>query len=200
MQAYLASISFCDWVLGEILDALDASPYADNTIVVLWSDHGYHIGEKEWLHKRALWTQTTRVPFLISVPGMETEGENCTAPVSLLDIYPTLSELCHLDQTVPQQLFGHSVVSLLNKPDADWPHVVVTSHDIGNAAISDRRYHYIQYADGSEELYDHQTDPREFNNLASKPESQPVIRHLSDSLPKTWVLPGRKRDNHRVTE
>ena len=196
MQAYLASISFCDWVLGEILDALDASEYADNTIVVLWSDHGYHIGEKEWLHKRALWTQTTRVPFLISVPGMDTAGKNCAAPVSLLDIYPTLNELCHLNQTVSQSLFGHSVAPLLSTPDADWPHVVVTSHDVDNTAISDRRYHYIRYADGSEELYDHHTDPRECVNLAAKIESKPVIKRLSESVPKSWAPSGRKRNEN----
>ncbi|TWU02211.1 sulfatase [Stieleria varia] len=187
MQAYLASISFCDWVLGEILDALDASPYADNTIVVLWSDHGYHIGEKEWLHKRALWTQTTRVPFLISVPGMDTAGENCAAPVSLLDIYPTLCELCHLDQAVPQLLAGHSVTPLLKNPSQDWPHVAVTSHGEGNAATIDARYHYIQYADGSEELYDHQTDPREYNNLAHQPDLNSVIKRLAESIPKSWI-------------
>lgn len=196
MQAYLASISFCDWVLGEILDELDESPYADNAIVVLWSDHGYHIGEKEWLHKRTLWTQTTRVPFLISVPGMETAGQNCTAPVSLLDIYPTLNELCHLDQTVTQRLFGNSVVPLLNSPDTHWPHVAVTSHDIGNTAISDQRYHYIQYADGSEELYDHETDPREYVNLAGKIEYKTVVKRLSESIPESWLPRGRRRSKN----
>ncbi len=194
MQAYLASISFCDWVLGTILDELDASQYADNTIIILWSDHGYHIGEKEWLHKRALWTQTTRVPFLISLPGMDTAGKNCAAPVSLLDIYPTLIELCRLNQTVPQPLFGHSLAPLLSTPDADWPYVAVTSHDVDNAAISDRRYRYIRYADGSEELYDHHSDPREYVNLAAKIESRPVIQRLSQSLPKSWASPKRSRD------
>ncbi len=192
MQAYLASISFCDWVLGQILDALDASAYADNTIIVLWSDHGYHIGEKDRLHKRALWTQTSRTPFLISVPGMVTAGKSCTAPVSLLDIYPTLNELCGLEQKVPQALAGHSLAPLLQNPEQDWPHVALTSHGEGNAAVTDVRYHFIRYADGSEELYDHQTDPREYVNLAPQPESKRIIDRLSAALPKTWT-PERQR-------
>ncbi len=203
MQAYLASISFCDWVLGQILDALDTSPDADNTIIVLWSDHGYHIGEKEWLHKRALWTQTSRVPFLISVPGMATAGRSCPAAVSLLDIYPTLSDLCGLDQPVPQELAGHSLVPLLTDPDHEWPHVALTSHDIGNAAVTDARYHYIQYADGSEELYDHETDSREFHNLANAPGLRPVVTQLSAYLPSEWVPrpgPGKGRTGRDTEE
>lgn len=192
MQAYLASISFCDWVLGQTLDALDASAYAKNTIVVLWSDHGYHIGEKEKLHKRALWTQTVRVPLLISVPGMATAGRNCAAPASLLDIFPTLNEICRLDQKVPQDLAGHSLAPLLKNPDEKWPHVAITSNDIGNAAVSDARYRYIRYADGSDELYDHQTDPREYRNLARQPDLKPVVERLSALLPKSWTPKGSK--------
>jgi len=187
MQAYLASISFADWVVGQILDSLDASPYATNTIVVLWSDHGYHIGEKEKLHKQALWTQTSRMPFLISVPGVATAGRSCAAPVSLLDIYPTLNELCGLNQPVPQALAGHSLAPLLKNPGGDWPYVALTSHGIGNAAVTDARYHYNRYADGSDELYDNQSDPREYHNLAKQTEMKPVIERLAAHLPKTWV-------------
>ena len=205
MQAHLASISFCDSVLGQNLDALEASLYSDKTIVVLWSDYGYHIGEREWLHKRALWTQTTRVPFLISVPGLETAGENCIAPVSLLDIYPTLNELCHFDQNVPQTLAGHSLTYPLKHPSHDWPHVAVTSHVEGNAAVTYDRYHYIKYADGSEEMYDHQTDPREFKGLAQRPELKSVIKRIAASLPKSWKSEGIRRrigttDSQRDTE
>jgi arylsulfatase A-like enzyme len=185
MQAYLASISFCDWVVGDLLDALEASPHAANTIIVLWSDHGYHIGEKQKLHKQALWTQTSRMPFLIHLPGMK--GRNCAAPVSLLDIYPTLSELCDLNQPVPQALAGHSLVPLLRDPAHAWPHVALTSHGFHNAAVTDTRYHYIQYADGSNELYDHSNDPREYRNLAAKPELKPVVERLKTSIPNDWV-------------
>lgn len=186
MQAYLPSISFCDWVLGQTLDALDTSPYAKNTIVVLWSDHGYHIGEKEKLHKRALWSQSSRMPFLISVPGMKTAGKNCAAPVSLMDIFPTLNEICGLDQKVPQELAGHSLARLLTHPDASWPHVALTSNNIGNAAVSDARYRYIRYSDGSDELYDHEADPREYHNLAEQPNLKPVVERLSAALPPSW--------------
>lgn len=187
MQAYLASISFCDWVLGELLDALDASPYAHNTIIVVWSDHGYHIGEKAKLHKQALWSQTTRIPFLIHVPGQSTAGRTCAAPVSLLDIFPTLNELCRLDQPVPQALAGHSLAPLLRDPAQAWPHVAITSHGPRHAAVTDARYRYIRYADGSEELYDHQTDPREYHNLAAQPALQPVIARLAPHLPASWA-------------
>jgi len=193
MQAYMASISFADWVVGQILDALDASPYAKNTIVILWSDNGYHIGEKERLHKRALWSQTSRIPFMISVPGMATAGQNCAAPVNLLDLYPTLNEICNLDQKVPQKLAGHSIAPLLKDPGQAWAYVSLTSHDVGNAAVTDARYHYIRYADGAEELYDHQKDPREYENLANQPELKPVIKRLAASLPQSWIPEGRKK-------
>ncbi len=190
MQAYLASISFCDWVLGELLDALEASSHAPNTIIVLWSDHGYHIGEKQKLHKQALWTQTSRIPFLIHVPGAS--GRTCPAPVSLLDIYPTLNELCGMSQPVPQHLAGHSLVPLLRDPDHAWPHIALTSHGFHNAAVTDARYHYIQYADGSTELYDHSIDPREYHNLAAQPELRPVVERLKTSIPKDWVPEAKK--------
>ena len=186
MQAYLASISFFDWVLGQTLDALEASPYANNTIIVLWSDNGYHIGEKEKLHKRSLWTQTARIPLLISMPGMKTAGRNCAAPVTLMDLLPTLNEVCGLDQKVPQELAGHSLAPLLAQPDANWPHVAVTSNQNGNAAVSDARYRYIRYSDGSEELYDNSTDPREYHNLAKQPDLKPVVERLSAALPTSW--------------
>ncbi len=192
MQGYLASISFADWVLGQILDALEASPYASNTIIVLWSDHGYHIGEKQHFSKRALWTQTLRVPFLISVPGMKTAGTTCDAPVSLLDIYPTLNEICSFEQSVPQQLAGHSLAPLLLNPGQSWPGVAVASHGVGNASITDPRYHFIRYADGSEELYDHQQDPREYRNLAAEPASVPVIKRLAANLPASWAVTDQK--------
>ncbi len=196
MQAYLASISFCDWVMGQMLDALEASAYANNTIIVLWSDHGYHIGEKDKLHKRSLWSQTCRVPFLISIPGMNTANRNCAAPVSLLDIFPTMNELCGLDQNVPQALAGHSLAPLLKNPDAPWPHLAITSYALGNAAVSDPRYRYIRYADGSDELYDHQNDPREYKNLAKQPDLKPVIARLAESLPKSWTPAPEKKDGN----
>ena len=143
----------------------------------------------------ALWTQTTRVPLLISVPGMSTAGKNCAASVSLVDIYPTLNELSGLDQRVPQVLAGHSLGPLLKDPQYVWPHVAVTSHDVGNVAVTDARYHYIRYADGAEELYDHQTDPRQYKNLASQAELKPVIQR---SWLRNYPNPGSPRAARRT--
>jgi arylsulfatase A-like enzyme len=187
MQAYMASISFSDWVLGQILDALDDSEHADNTIVVLWSDHGYHIGEKEKLHKQTLWSQACHVPFVIRLPKGTNEATRCAAPVSLLDIYPTLNELCDLTQAVPQSLDGHSLVPLIKDSETEWPHVAVSSHGPSNVAVSDARYRYIRYADGSDELYDHEADPREFTNLAGLPKAERVKQRLAKSLPDNVI-------------
>ena len=126
------------------------------------------------------------MPLLISLPGMKTAGHNCAAPVSLLDIFPTLNEVCGLDQKVPQELAGHSLAPLLAQPDAVWPYLAVTSNNIGNAAVSDARYRYLRYSDGSEELYDHSTDPREYRNLARQPDLKPVVERLSAALPASW--------------
>lgn len=124
---------------------------------------------------------------------MTTAGRSCAAPVSLLDIYPTLNELCSLDQKLPQALSGRSLVPLLQNTEQEWPFVAITSHDVGNVAVTDTRYHYIRYAHGAEELYDHEADPREYNNLAQQLAFKPVTARLSTHLPQSWVPAPRKK-------
>lgn len=183
VQAYLASITFADAQVGRILDALEASAYNENTIVVLWGDHGWHLGEKEHWRKFALWEEATRVPFFVSVPGMTKPGTRCEATVDLMSLYPTLCDLCQLPQ--PEQLDGISLLPLLKDIDADWPYPAITTHGRNNHAVRSERYRYIRYEDGSEELYDHQVDPGEFNNLAADPSMSIVIDDLQKWLPET---------------
>ena len=181
VQAYLASITFADVQIGRVLDALEASPYNGSTIVVLWGDHGWHLGEKEHWRKFALWEEATRVPFFMSVPWITEPGSRCDRTVDLMSIYPTLCELCHLPVT--DQLEGTSIVSLLKNPKTEWSTPAITTHGRLNHAVRSDRYRYIRYEDGSEELYDHDSDPGEFNNLASDPKHESAIKELANWLP-----------------
>ncbi|MCP5111821.1 MAG: sulfatase, partial [bacterium] len=125
IQGYLASITYADAQLGRLLDALDASPYRDNTIIVYWSDHGWHLGEKNHIHKGTLWEEATKVPFIMRAPGVAPAGVRCSRPVGLIDIYPTLIELCGLTQK--PELDGHSLAPLLRDPSAEWPYPALTT-------------------------------------------------------------------------
>lgn len=183
VQAYLASVTFADAQVGRVLDALENSHYRDNTIIVLWGDHGWHLGEKEHWRKFALWEEATRVPFFVSVPGLTKPGSRCDATVDLMCVYPTLCEL--LDVPPPPRLDGPSIVPLLTDVNAQWSQPAITTHGRLNHAVRSDRYRYIRYADGGEELYDHETDPGEFDNLAADPEMQDVIAAMKKWLPKT---------------
>lgn len=182
VQAYLACISFADFQIGRIVDALDKSEYAKNTIIVLWSDHGWHLGEKQHWRKFALWEEATRVTFLVIAPGVTEANQRCDRTVNLLDIYPTLSELCGLPSK--PGLEGRSLVPLLNQPAAPWSHPSLTTHGRNNHAVRSERWRYIRYEDGGEELYDHDADPLEWHNLASDPKFEEIKRELARSLPK----------------
>ncbi|MEC5127987.1 sulfatase [Verrucomicrobiales bacterium BCK34] len=161
-QAYLASTSSMDAEVGRVLDALEESPHRDNTYVILFSDHGWNLGEKEHWGKAALWEQTTRVPFIVSGPGVP-EGAVSNQPVELLSLYPTVIDLAGL--APPPHIEGHSLRPLLKTPEAGWNHSALTTFS-DHHALRTVRHRYIRYSDGSEELYDHTSDPDEFDNLA----------------------------------
>ena len=162
VQSYLACVSFVDAQVGRVLDALGKSEYKENTYIVLFTDHGFHIGEKERHAKRSLWEDSTRTPLIITGPGVAT-GKTCTKPVQLLDIYPTLIELTGHEADPKHE--GNSLVPLLSDPDSDWEHMARTSFGPGNFAIVSEHYRFIQYQDESEEFYDHKNDPYEWHNL-----------------------------------
>jgi len=185
VKSYLACVSFVDAQVGKLLDALDAGPHAANTVIVLWGDHGWHLGEKQHWGKWTGWERSTHVPLIIAPPRTAVgipRGANCVDPVSLLDLYPTLIELCALPKI--DGLAGQSLVPLLKNPSQSTDRVVLTTFDKGNYSATGARWHYIRYADGSEELYDRTTDPHEWTNLAAKPEhaaqKAALARHLPD--------------------
>ncbi len=182
LQAYLASITFADAMVGRLLDALDSGPAADNTVIVFWSDHGWHLGEKHRLHKMTLWERSTRIPFILSVPGTEGEGVRCGKPVGAIDIFPTLIELCGLPSI--SLLDGRSLVPLLERPSSRWDRPVLTTYGRGNHALRSQRWRYIRYVNGDEELYDHSKDPNEWTNLAENGAFDAVKKELSAWLPK----------------
>ena len=185
VQAYLASISFADAQVGRLLEALDQSPYAENTVIVFWSDHGWHLGEKNHWHKMTLWEEATRVPLIVVAPGVAKAGERCDRPVGLIDIYPTLIDLCGLK--AKPELDGISLTPLLRHPDAAWSRPAVSQYKRGQCAVRSQRWRYIRYSDGTEELYDHDTDPHEWTNLAGDDKHRPVIAEHARWLPSTWA-------------
>jgi arylsulfatase A-like enzyme len=197
VQAYLASITFADALIGQLVDALDASPAAKNTVVVLWSDHGWHLGEKQHLHKFTLWERSTRIPFIIAAPGITQPGSRCARPVSTIDLFPTFNELCSLPAV--EGLDGESLVPLLKNPLCEWSRPALTTHGQSNHSLRTERWRYIRYADGDEELYDHTTDPHEWYNLAAKPEFADVTTELARSLPRTdaAALGSKKKPKER---
>lgn len=181
VRCYQASVRFADAQVGRLLDALDATPKGRDTVIVLWSDHGYQLGEKECWEKFTLWEKATRIPFIVVAPGLVKPGSICDRPVSLLDLYPTLTELCGLPSA--PGLEGKSLLPLLKNPQSDWERPAVMTYLRGNHAVRSDRWRYIRYADGSEELYDHSIDPHEWHNLASKDELRPVMEGLKKWLP-----------------
>lgn len=182
VQAYLASISFVDHCVGEMLDGLDAGPNKDNTIVMFFSDHGFHLGEKQHWAKRTLWEETTRVPFIVSGPDIK-PGQRSAKPVGLIDVYPTLCEL--LNVKAPKGLDGHSLLPLIRNPNANWSHAAYTTFEPGDLTVRTEHWRYIRHPDGKEELYDHRSDPNEWTNLATeKRHSLIKLRHAK--LAERW--------------
>ena len=182
VQGYLAAIAYTDMNLGRLLDALDKSPHKDNTIIVLWGDHGWHLGEKEHWRKFALWEEATRVPLIWVVPGLTKVDSVCERPVDLMSLYPTLMDLCGLKK--PGHVEGKSIRPLLADPSAKWETPAVTTFLRNNHAVRSGGWRYIRYADGGEELYDEAKDPLEHTNLAAKPEQAEKKRELAKWLPE----------------
>lgn len=207
IQAYYASISFVDAQVGKILDALEEFGILENTIVVFWSDHGYHLGDHGQWQKQTLFENASRQPLLISVPG-KTKGERSEAIVQLVDLYPTLAELAGLE--APNDLVGHSLVPILEDPEAEWDHPAFTiqartlnpraqegqskysfnpnlaseNPTIFGRSVRVKRYRYTEWDEGKlgVELYDYENDPNEFNNLADDPDYKDVVKDLAEIL------------------
>ncbi len=194
VRSYLACVSFVDSQVGRILDALEQNGLADNTIVILWSDHGWHLGEKLITGKNSLWDRSARVPLIFAGPGIARDA-TCGKPVELLDIYPTLADLCGLPAT--EELEGHSLVPQLQDADAPRPWPAITTHNHDNHGIRSERWRYICYADGSEELYDMHKDPNEWKNLADDPQFADVIREHRKWIPDPSVKPA-PGSRHRI--
>ena len=190
VQSYLASVSFADYCLGLVLDALEASPHADSTIVVLFSDHGFHLGEKQRWAKRSLWENGTRVPLIVCAPATP-QNQRTQQPVELLDIFPTLLDLASLPEDDSQE--GQSLVPLLKNPESEWDHPAMTSFGKGNFSIRSEHYRFIQYLDGSKELYDSKSDPHEWTNLATDQQFADVVAQHQKHIPVNQhdVLPGK---------
>jgi arylsulfatase A-like enzyme len=185
VEAYLACITYVDHEIGRLIDALDRSEYADNTMIVLWSDHGWHLGEKQHWGKWTGWERSTRVLLMVVPPKNRTGqfaegGSRCDQPVGLIDLYPTLTELC--DLKAPDNLDGTSLVPLLRDSGIETGRKITTQFDQGNVSIRSGRWRYIRYADGSEELYDHENDPNEWDNLAGNPEYQAQLKSCRETM------------------
>ena len=181
VRSYLASVSFMDYNLGRVLEALENSEYGDNTIVVLWADHGFHLGEKEHFAKYALWEKTTHTLLMAKIPGGP-EDEGRDQPVNLLDIYPTLIDYCDLPET-PQTLSGRSLRPLIEDPGTWSEKPSITYYINGSIGMRSEKWRYIRYYDGTEELYDSREDPDEWKNLAGKAEYKNVIEDFQKQIP-----------------
>lgn len=180
IQSYLAACAYTDMNVGRLLDALDKSPARDNTIVVLWGDHGWSLGEKDHWRKFALWEEPTRAPLIWVAPGVTKPGGVCERTVDFMTIYPTLCELAGIP--IPNFVEGPSAVSLLRDPKSAWDHPAISTYGYMNHAVRTEKWRYIRYADGSEELYDEPNDAYEWTNLAKQ--SGDVKNTLAAFLPK----------------
>lgn len=211
IQAYYACVSFIDAQVGKLLDGLEEFGLLDNTIIVFWSDHGYNLGEHGQWQKQTLFEKSSKEPLIISVPGM-TKGTRTQAIVQMVDLYPTLAELTGLK--APDDLVGHSLVPLLKDPDAEWDHPAFTiqartvnprakegqskysfnpnvasdNPTIFGRSVRVKRYRYTEWDEGrlGVELYDYETDPKEFINLDNNPEYKDLVKKLSDILHKDF--------------
>lgn len=183
IQAYLATIAYMDMNIGRLLDALEKSAYRDNTVIVFWGDHGWHLGEKSHWRKFALWEEATRAPLIWVAPGVSKPGTKCDRPIDFMSIYPTLTDLCGIE--TPKHVEGVSVKSLLENPRSSWRQPAVTTYRFKNHTARNSDFRYIRYENGDEELYDHRKDPNEHTNVIKNPAYGPIKDDLAKFLPKT---------------
>jgi arylsulfatase A-like enzyme len=184
VRAYLATITFVDDCIGVLLNGLKNSKYADNTIVMLWGDHGWHLGEKMRYGKTELWQESSRVPMMVKIPGVTPKNKKCYGVVNLIDMYPTLLELCGLPANPKND--GRSFAELLHNPDMEWNFPTLTTMGFGNHRIFDGRYSYINHKKKEvEQLYDHQKDSKEWTNLVNDPTYADVKKRLKKLLPQS---------------
>ena len=196
VRSYLACTSFVDAQVGRIMETLEKEGLSENTVIVLWGDHDWHLGEKGITGKNTLWDRGTRVPLIFAGPGI-TPGGRCSQPAELLDIYPTLNELCHLKPR--SDLEGISLVPQLQNAQTRRERPAITSHNRGNHGIRSEHWRYIRYADETEELYDMKSDPNEWTNLASRPEYSAVIAEHRRWLPKLDAPPAKNSAQRVLT-
>jgi arylsulfatase A-like enzyme len=198
VQAYLATTAYADYEVGRLLEALEASAYADNTVVVLWTDHGWHLGEKQHWKKFTLWEDGARTPLAMIVPGLTEAGGVCRQPASALDLYPTLVDLCGLP--MPEGLDGISLRPWLQDPLHPRTRAALVTHGRDNYALCTERWRYIRYSDGREELYDHESDPHEWHNVAHLPEHAALKSDLAAQFPTRSVRPTPANKPKRQTK
>ncbi|MCG8699107.1 MAG: sulfatase-like hydrolase/transferase, partial [Bacteroidales bacterium] len=182
VQAYLACVTFADDCIGHVLEALENSKYKDNTIVILWTDHGWQLGHKNRWEKFSLWKQGTNAPLIIRLPG-EKEHKLCEKAVSFLDIYPTLADLAGFEQ--PDYLEGQSLRPLIENPNSEWKIPAVVTYPNNNHSVVRDSWNYIRYEDGTEELYNQTEDPTEFYNLSSDTQYRSLMDELAGFIPET---------------
>jgi arylsulfatase A-like enzyme len=183
IQAYLACVHFADAQIGKILDALNNSKYAGNTHIILLSDHGYHLGEKDRFAKQALWKKAIQSVLIIKTAANTSAGKKCNAPVQLVDIYPTILDLAGIAQNKEND--GHSLLPLIQQPQSKkWPHPALTFYGPNNVSVVKDNHQLIQYEDKSQELYDLIKDPNEWHNLVFKKENNAKAKNLAKYIPQ----------------
>lgn len=181
IRGYLAAIAYTDMNIGRLLDALDRSAHRDNTIVCLWGDHGWHLGEKHHWRKFALWEEATRSPLLWVVPQLTPAGSRCEQPIDFMALFPTIMELCRLP--TPAHVEGRSLLPLLKDPKASWTTPALTTYQYNNHAVRSAGWRFIRYANGDEELYDETNDANEWTNLAADPKQASRLAAMRALLP-----------------
>jgi arylsulfatase A-like enzyme len=195
VRAYLATTAYADAQIGRVLDALAKSPYRDNTLVVLMTDHGFHLAEKYHWQKGTLWEEATHCLLMFRVPGLTQAGGESERLVSLQDVYPTLAELCGIEP--PSDVDGRSLVPLLKQPGAEWRSTAISALYDRYVSIRTEGFRYTRYADDQEEFYDCVQDPHEWTNQIGNPRYATQIKQLRASVPTqsemTPPVPSKKR-------